>query len=307
MLAEIYGYPNLKDFDADMKAYVEHREKEAKYQEEQKAQALDAEWKYTLRLDSEHFALFTTCDKTTAEAVLQMADDLYEKFWLEFVDTRLFMPAKIKVYMFNRQEEYAGYQKSQGITVKQGDQLIPHFNPWAGAVCVFKGGHGRDYLFQTTAHEIAHALSLSLMSSFWKTGSWVVEGIAHYVGLSASPKSEELDFGEIHETDKSEMTGFLRAMIREGRVRPLREFINLSSEEMRQDFLRTTVQCWSLFHFLQHAENGKYRDGFHRYLAEICAGRDGDAAFEKHVGKLTEMEPEYSKYIRQLRPDTKSR
>jgi hypothetical protein len=308
MLVEVYGYANLKDFDADLKWYIEHREKEAKHQEQQQAKEITAEWKYTLRLDSKHFALFTTCEKKTVEPVLELAEKLYEKFWIEFADTGMFMPGKAKIYVFAKLSEYGDFLKSKGTQVRQGKDLIPHFNPWAGAVCVFKEKQSRDYLHQTSAHEIAHALSVSLMRALRGTGTWVVEGIAHYAGLSIYSKTEKIVFGEIHETKKSEMTGYLKRMIKRKEVLGLKQFINLSSNGLRQDFVARNVQCWSLFHFLQHGENGKYKYGFHRYLNEICVGRKGDAdAFEKCVGKLSEIEPAYLKYIKKLKADTKTR
>jgi hypothetical protein len=308
MLAELYDYADLKEFDADLKGYILHREKEAAWQEQQLTRKLEAKWKYSLRLDSKHFALFTTCSKKEAQELLDMAERLYEAFYLEFADCGMFVPAKVKIYLFNRKKEYADFLKSQGSQVRQGSELIPHFNPWSGAACVFREKQTRDYLHQTAAHEIAHALSVSVMKSFSGRGTWVVEGIAHYVGLSIYSKTDRIVFGKIHETDKSAMTGFLKRMMSRNQVMAVKDFVDLTMQGLRKDFLRTTVQCWSLFHFLQHGGNGKYRKGFHKYLREICAGRGGGSdVFEKFVGGFDDLDRAYLEYAKSLKADSKTK
>ncbi len=308
MLGELYGYADLKEFDADLKDYILHREKEAAWQEQQLARKLEAKWKYDLRLDSPHFALFTTCSEKEAQDVLDMAEKLYKAFYLEFVDCGMFVPAKVKVYLFNRKKEYADFLESQGSEVRQGSELIPHFNPWSGAACVFKEKQTRDYLHQTAAHEIAHALSISVMKSFSGKGTWVVEGIAHYVGLSVNSKTDKIIFGKIHETEKSAMTGFLKRMLGKGQVMGVKDFVDLTMQGLRKDFLRTTVQCWSLFHFLQHGGNGKYRKGFHKYLREICAGRGGGSGvFKKCLGDLDDLDRACLEYAKSLKADSKTK
>ncbi len=309
MLAEIYGYADLKDFDADLKAYIKHREKEAGYQERQQVRKLDADWKCTLRLDSEHFALFTTCDKSVAAPLLALAERLYEAFWLEFADAKIIIPGKVKIYVFNKVREYVTYLNAHGHNIDPKVRLVnPHFNPFSGAACVCRENVSRDFLYQSTAHEITHGLSVSVMNSFFKSGCWVVEGIAHYVGMSTYSKTDKIAFEKIHQTKYSAHVGFLKLMMKQKRVRPLREFINMGYNGFRKDFTASNVQCWTLFHFLQHAEDGKYRDGFHKYLAGICAGGKGDAAaFEKCVGELSEVEPAYLKYLKTLKASTKTR
>jgi hypothetical protein len=184
----------------------------------------------------------------------------------------------------------------------------PHFNPFSGAACVCREGVSKDFLYQSTAHEITHGLSVSIMNSFFKPGCWVVEGIAHYVGMSVYSKTDRIAFGNIHQTKSSAHLDFLKLMLKQNRLKSLRSFIALDFKGFRNDFIASNVQCWTLFHFLQHAEDGKYRKGFHKYLAEICTSGKGDAAvFEKCVGGLSEIEPKYLEYISTLKATTKTR
>ena len=94
-------------------------------------------------------------------------------------------------------------------------------------------------------------------------------------------------------------------MRKEGKVEPLRGFLNVPSTIYR---VSTHVQCWSLFHFLMHGEKGRYRKGLMKYLAGISAGKAGDAEFfEKSVGKIELLEVQYRDYVRTLAPDTTTR
>ncbi len=101
-----------------------------------------------------------------------------------------------------------------------------------------------------------------------------------------------------------------------------------------QDVRDMHAGTWSLFHFLMHAENGKYRPRLIRYLAsfgtdeaartiiegakftedEIARFRRANrgpsgkrlapgqrALFEKHIGKFSEIEPAWHRYVRTMR------
>ncbi|MHC4661986.1 MAG: tetratricopeptide repeat protein [Planctomycetota bacterium] len=300
MLKEMYGYGNLAKLDTDMNEYVARRLKEAEYQEAQQSREFTADWKYSLRLDSEHFALFTTCPKSVAQAQLDIAEETYETVRKEFGDTGIMIPGKLKIYLFAKKKEYADFLKKKGSKISQGSTLVPHFSPFAGAACVFKEGNSREYLFQTTVHEVVHGLSMSLMRSFYGSGCWTVEGITHYVALSANYKKKKIILGEIHQTKKSQMSGYIKVMLKEGKVTPLRAFLNL--KQMGLGKITSHVQAWSLFHFLHESDGGKYREGFHKYLAEVCKGTGTVEAFEKHVGKISDIEPKYREYIAKLKP-----
>jgi hypothetical protein len=303
MLEDMYGYGDLMEFDADLKKYILSRLKTAKYQESQQHKKFTADWEYTLRLDSEHFALFTTSDKKTAEPLLDIAEKTYEVFCAEFSDAGMLIPGRLKIYLFDRKSEYADFLKVKRSKICQGGELVPHYSSVHGAACVFRQGNSREYLHQTTVHEVVHGLSRSLMKSFYASGCWTVEGITHYVALSANWKKKTIKLGEIHQTKKSQMTGYLKTMRKEGKVLPLERLIGMSQSQLAK--ITSHVQVWSFFHFLQNGAKGKYREGLHKYLVAICSGKPADvSAFEKLVGKLSEIEPAYLAYIKKLKPTT---
>ena len=190
------------------------------------------------------------------------------------------------------------------MTVDKISEPTPHFSSYSDAVLLLRRGQSRGYLLQSMAHEITHGLSVSLFKSLYNSGAWVIEGIAYYVGMSVNLKEKRIVLGEIHQTEKSQIMSFIKEMLRQKRFIPLRKFINMREAALQG--INFHLQAFSLFHFLQEVEDSKYKVGFHRYLGEICKGRGGGAeVFEECVGKISEIEPAYLRYIRKLKPNTR--
>ena len=272
--------------------------------ESHQAKELTADWDYKLRLDSKHFALFTTSPTSVAESIPEFAENVYELFCNEFGDTGMMIPKKLKIYLFNKKKEYIRYMESKGMTVDKTWGPTPLYSSYSDAVLLLRQGQSRGYLLQSMAHEITHSLSVSLFKSLYNSGAWVMEGIAYYVGMSVKLKKKRIILGEIHQTWKSQIMGIIKEMFRQKKFVPLRKFINMRETALKR--INFHLQAFSLFHFLQEVEDSKYKIGFHRYLGEICTGRGGGAeVFEECVGKISEIEPAYLKYIRKLKPNTR--
>ncbi len=272
--------------------------------ESHQVKELTADWDYKLRLDSKHFALFTTSPKSVAKSIPEFAENVYESFCYEFGDTRMMIPKKLKIYLFNKKKEYIRYMESKGMIVDKIWEPTPLYSSYSDAVLLLRQGQSRGYLLQSMAHEITHSLSADLFKSLYNSGAWVIEGIAYYVGMSVNLKKKRVVLGEIHQTWKSQIMGVIKEMFRQKKFIPLRKFINMRETALKR--INFHLQAFSLFHFLQEVEGSKYKIGFHRYLSEICTWRGGGAeVFEECVGKISEIEPAYLKYIRRLKPNTR--
>ncbi len=303
----VYGYGSVAGLDADLARWIAHRKLEAPRQEKQRRQPVAARgWKPTLQLDSESFTLFTTCDRPVAENALELAEKVRATFIREFWDTGILIPGRVTIYLFDKSTEFAAFLRPHGIVVKKGDYITPHYNPALGAACMGREGISRDYLAQCVAHEVTHALAWHLMKSAGKGGSWVVEGIAHYVGLSVHARTGEIELGEVHETKLSRAASFFRLMKRDGKMLPLAPFIDLRQWDMRTT--RHHVQCFGLFHFLRHDDDGARRAGLQAYLRAITATGDGRRpTFEEHLGDVSEVERALGSYASGWKPTSKKR
>lgn len=269
------------------------------FSEEKIRQTVD--WDYKLQLDSKHFDLYTSSPESVARTILDLAENIYETFSTEFKNTGMEIPERIKIYLFDKKEEYKDYMLSKGMATRNGTETFSHYSSYSGAACFFRLGQSKEYLYQSVAHEITHSLSISLFKSLYGGGVWAIEGIAYYMQMSMDWKKKRIVLGEIHQTKNSQIVNVIKAMQKLKKTIPLRDLIGRGDSTLKDPTLH--IQAFSLFHFLQEAENGKYKAGLHQYLAEICAGGSGGVdTFEKCVGKISELEPLYREHIRRLRP-----
>jgi hypothetical protein len=214
------------------------------------------------------------------------------------------MPGRLKIYLFDTSDEYAEFLRSLGMKLEFGKHLLPHYNAYAGAACVYRQGLTKDYLHQSLAHEVTHGLAGRLNSA--RRGGWVTEAIAYYVGLSVHAKTKRIELGECHETKLSRLASYVRLHARSKKLIPLTSLVDATPAGMNTVAHR--AQSWALFRFLQDADDGRYRDEFHRYLAELIKTGDGGVAvFEEHVGEISGIEAEFKSWALGLKPTSKKR
>lgn len=269
------------------------------FPQERTRQTVD--WNYKLRLESEHFELYTSSPESFARTILDLAENIYETFSAEFKDTGMEIPEGIKIYLFEERKEYKDYMISKGMVTRDGSATLPHYSSYSGAACFFRLGQSKEFLYQSVAHEVTHSLSISLFKSLYGGGVWAIEGIAYYMQMSMDWKKKRIDLGEIHQTKNSQIVNIVKAMLRLKENMPLKKLISMGGSALKDPTVH--IQAFSLFHFLQEADNGKYKAGLHQYLAEICAGGSGGVeAFEKCIGRISELEPVYLEHVRNLKP-----
>jgi len=269
------------------------------FSEERTRQTID--WNYKLRLESGHFELYTSSPESVARTILELGENIYETFYTEFKDTGMEIPGRIKIYLFDKKKEYKDYMLSKGMATKDGSETFSHYSSYSGAACFFRLGQSKEYLYQSVAHEITHSLSISLFKSLYGGGVWAIEGIAYYMQMSMDWKKRRVILGEINQTKNSQIVNVIKAMQRLKKNIPLRDLISMGDSALKDPTLH--IQAFSLFHFLQEAKDNKYKMGLHQYFAEICAGRGGGVeAFEKCIGRISELEPGYLEHIRKLKP-----
>lgn len=259
------------------------------------------DWNYKLCLESRHFELYTSSPESFAKTTLELGENIYETFYTEFKDTGMEIPERIKIYLFEEKKEYKDYMISKGMARKNGSETFSHYSSYSGAACFFRLGQSKEYLYQSVAHEITHSLSINLFKSLYGGGVWAIEGIAYYMQMSMDWKKRRIILGEIHQTKNSQIVNVIKAMQRLKKSMPLRDLISMGDSALKDPTLH--IQAFSLFHFLQEAKDGQHKAGLHQYLAEICAGRGGGVeAFEKCIGRISELEPGYLEHIRKLKP-----
>ena len=303
-LASFYGYSDLAALDRDLHQWIRHRVRESRLQERQARRKLEAQFDYSLRIESPHFVLFSTSQKKLSKKLLDLSEKVYDEVAGRFWDAGILMPARMKVYVFDTGKEYAEFLGTVGMKLTYGKHLLPHYNPHAGAACTYRKGLTKDYLYQTVAHEVTHGLTASLFSA--RSGRWVQEAIAYYVGNSVHSRTEEVTLGECHETKLSRLASYVRLQSRTDKLIPLARLIEPG--EAQDPTVARRAQAWALFRFLEDEEDERHRRSFHAYLKNIVTtGKGGVAEFETHVEPLASLEPRFVVWAGSLRATSKKR
>ena len=302
-LASVYGYTDLTSFDRDLRAWIRHSVRESRFQEKQARQDLEAHFEYERKIESRRFVAFTTSDEKLSRELLELAEKVYDQFAGRFWDAGLLMPLRMKIYIFDTREEYAAFLRARGMKLEHGKHLLPHYNVQAGAACTFRKGLTKDYLYQTVAHEVTHGLSARLFAA--RSGRWVQEAIAYYVGNSVHSRTKTIFLGECHETKLSRLASFVRLRARNDELMPLSELIEPADP---RETVARRAQGWALFRFLEDEEGERYRASFHRYLSKLArTGRGGVAEFEKQIEPLSQLEPRFEAWAKTLRATSRRR
>ena len=129
---------------------------------------------------------------------------------------------------------------------------------------------------------------------------WVNEGLAEYFGhgiwtgdglvTGVIPPKRMKRIQTLLEADKMLSTGSLLTMRH-------REW-NAARSRNNYD------QSWSMAHFLVHAEDGKYRGAFSKYIRDLATGRPREMAFTNRFGRnIKAFEQRYSQWWLSLSAD----
>ncbi len=148
--------------------------------------------------------------------------------------------------------------------------------------------------YHWTVHEATHQLNSEVAGL--RLSQWLDEGLACYVNTSRIV-DDALRLGDIDTNTYPvwwvglvQPSGDLAADKKEGRIIPLRAILSgRDGPDLDEEFNLYYVHWWSLVRFLVQYQNGKYRAGLSRVMAEGGTLM----AFEKHIGPVDTVESEW--------------
>jgi len=122
--------------------------------------------------------------------------------------------------------------------------------------------------------------------------TWVNEGLAEY-------------FGEGIFTGDGMVTGIvpvsrlkrIQAEMKRDRLKSIKGIMLTSHQGWNREMRMANYdQAWSMVHFLAHADNGKYRDPFARFLQIVGNGKDWEKAWIASIGTVEGFEEKWKDY-----------
>ena len=151
-------------------------------------------------------------------------------------------------------------------------------------------------------HEATHQLNEQV--GHLPKAKWVNEGIASYFGASKledfmlTPGKIEPRAYPVWWLAELSPSGDWNKDVANGRVIPLRALITgAGGPPIGSHVNQWYLGYWSLTHFLLHAQNGKYAEGYRRLLA---GGNASLADFEREIGPVDAVQDEWYRYFQGL-------
>jgi hypothetical protein len=251
-------------------------------------------WTPTTTWSTDHYTVQSTCTQKQTQEIGAVAEILYSGYQ-EFLVQLAVTPqphGKLRIKLFKDRKEFRLCNRGCGWA--EAFYLKPY-------CCQYYSAEELNP-YHWMIHEATHQLNEE--AAGLHLAKWLNEGLADYFG-SSRIIGKRLVLGEIDVNtypvwwiETLAVSGNLEADKRNGSVIPLRAIISGSGgPDISKTFNLYYLHWWSLMHFLQHYENGKYRGG----VAALVKTDGGVEAFTRHVGDVEQIEREWYGYVRGLK------
>ncbi|HNX25898.1 MAG TPA: DUF1570 domain-containing protein [Phycisphaerae bacterium] len=235
-----------------------------------------------------HYVIYTDwdiCDSMIARIRLECN---YRSFRRLAVKLYRPMPGRCNVYLFADVNDYyaaGGFPNTRGcyIWTRMGKR-----NPKVWLMAWLNGS-----VFEVMQHEGFHQFA---MNAFPQIPLWLNEGLAEYFNY-AKWTGDELLEGFV----SANQLAIVRNALLKNAFAPMKKFMTISDEEwkngLRSEANLNYCQAWSIVHFFMHADDGKYRENFEKFLCQLARGTKADEAWKSCFAENVEtIEAEYKNW-----------
>jgi len=251
------------------------------------------------RVETPHYSITSTATEGQTRQVAAAVESLHAAYARFFKDSIAEGGhAKLQLVLYKDQQEFKRNNRSSA---------------WAEAyylqpTCYAYFGVGERNPYHWMLHEATHQLNTELAGITRR--KWVNEGLASYFGASRLddgtlvPGSIDTDTYPIWWLPSLELTGDVAVDVANGRIISLRALLSgVGGPEIAQAVNQYYIGYWSLTHFLFHFDGGRYAE---QYRLLIASGGSVEQ-FEKLIGPIERVEPEWYGYLREQQAAIASR
>jgi hypothetical protein len=250
-------------------------------------------WTSHAPFETEHYVIESSATPEQTREIGLVAEIVYDAYAeLASQLQRTTQPhAKLKMKLFKDRDEFRRCNRSCG---------------WAEAFyrppcCYQYYGADEAHPYHWMMHEATHQLNAEV--ACLTLPQWLDEGLACYLSTSRIV-GDGLHLGEIDTNtypvwwlDSLELSGDLEADKRTGRIIPLQAILSgQGGPDIDKHFNLYYLHWWSLAHFLMQCDNGTIRPG----VGQLVAGDATPAGFEKHIGRVEEIEARWYAHLLDL-------
>ncbi|MGE5294950.1 MAG: hypothetical protein ACM3VT_08975 [Solirubrobacterales bacterium] len=250
-------------------------------------------WSSHAPFETAHYLIESSATPEQTREIGQVAEIVYGAYAeLASQLNRTIQPhAKLKMKLFKDREEFRRCNRSCG---------------WAEAFyrppcCYQYYGADEAHPYHWMMHEATHQLNAE--AACMTLPQWLNEGLACYLSTSRIVDGK-LHLGEIDTNtypawwlDSLTLSGDLDVDKRTGHIIPLRAILwGQGGPDIDKHFNLYYLHWWSLAHFVMQCDNGTYRSGLARLIADDAT----PAGFEKHIGRIEEIEAKWYAHLLDL-------
>jgi hypothetical protein len=270
---------------------------------------------------SDRYRVQTDDPNLDSKAVLELLDSFrsfFEEFWAGRIELEPYeQQSRVFLYdSFYKYNELLGFD-ARRMPVRPEGHYISVVN-----VMVVNTRSGTPASFaDALVHEAAHQLvDQEVFSGTGRISTWLSEGLASYFGLTYRNRKGNFQAGRIGGKSTALLKGAPAGSSNEGsqRVKDLRSALKklpadnaflhelLDAVEPSKfytgDLMLNYSGAWMVVHFLLHGEDGRYADGFTRYLQAEVSGRAGAEVLYEALGTTAgDLQDAFVTYVKKVK------
>ena len=248
-----------------------------------------SDWGEEWLLETPHYKLRTNLDLGQAIDLACDLEHFYRAFYsllghhMELLEVTERMPANVHADSVSYPESIGG--------------RVAYFRPSDFTLIVnAEGGLDMRVLYHEATHQLLHMTSYRERNGRGTIPGWLNEGLADVLGTGASG-----DPGRMGIDGSARNDGYFNVQRSSGDPFSLSRILTMDSTDFHgsSNLQLKYAQCYTLVHFLLHADKERYRPGFFRFMESAFDGRASSGQFEKAMGvEREELEVAWLDYVR---------
>jgi len=252
-------------------------------------------------LKSRFYTVHTPLSRSAVKPWARQMDVIFHHFRKRFSQFEKRGDRPISLYLFRTRQQYLQFMNQyDGVNAKSTGGMffvLPKYR--VRGLATWIQGRPKKRIREVLKHEGFHQFVFNYIGH--NIPQWVNEGLAQYF-QDARINGRKIKLGLV----SKRRLRVLRQAYRQDALLPLNRVVKMSMKKWNallnsngSTATRMYAQSWSMVYFLIHAQDGRYREPFRRYLHELAKGRSkrqaAKAAFK--VNDFGPMDRQWRRYL----------
>lgn len=256
-------------------------------------------------LNTKHYTIHTDLPSREIKPLAKHMDLVFQGYSQRFASLVRGRAKRQNLYLVTTREQYVRTMAEFGIDGSYSGGIF-FVNPKGNGLATWVYDKPLDDTLQTLQHEGFHQFAYEYFGP--DLPLWLNEGMAVYFEQAKVVRGQ-VRSGIAEPT----RVAIIRQALEKDQIMPMPDLLGITSAQWHANMSSGSplghlqyVQSWSVVHFLVHAQDGRFRRPFSRYLELIAGHHDADHAFAQAFGEgqIASLGRGWAKYVREdLSPD----